>query len=54
MEVGLDGHLEDEEDAEDFVAHALVGFLDLARKDVAEVPDAFGEVIVAACEVEGC
>ena len=54
MEVGLDGHLKYEEDAENFVAHALVALLDLACEDVAEAPDAFGEVVVAAREVEGC
>lgn len=54
MEVGLDGHLKDQEDTKDFVAHTLVALLNLACEDIAKIPDAFGEVVVAAREVEGC
>lgn len=54
MEVALDDHLDYEQDAEDFVAGALVGFCESAREDVAEAEDAFAELVVGAGEVEDC
>jgi hypothetical protein len=49
----LDSNLEDHQDAEDFVADALLVWVDFLREDVAQTPDALCEMVVAACEVEG-
>lgn len=48
----MDGHLEDEEDAEDFVAFALFVGREGLGEDVAEGEEAFGEVVVGGGEVE--
>lgn len=48
VEIALYSHLEDEEDAEDFVACAVIAFRYVAREYVAEAPYAFREVVVAA------
>ena len=53
MKISLHGYLEDEEDAEDFVADALVGWREVLCEDVAEGEEPFAEVVVGAGEVEG-
>ena len=53
VEPGLHGYLQDEEEAEDFVADALVGGGEAFGEDVAEAEEAFAEVVVGAGEVEG-
>ena len=52
MEPSLHGHLEHEEDAEDFVADALLGWGDAFCEDVAQAEEPFAEVVVGAREVE--
>jgi hypothetical protein len=53
VQIGLYAHLQDEQDAQHFVAGAVVAFGNLAREDVAEAYQAFGEVVVGAGKVKG-
>ena len=48
----LNGHLQDEEHAEDFVADALFARRNALGEDVAQREEPLAEVVVGACEVE--
>jgi len=52
VEPGLHGDLEDEQHAEDLVADARLRGPDLLCEDVAQAPEALGELVVGAGEVE--
>lgn len=53
MQPGLYGELEDKQDAEDFVADALLGGLQATREYVAEGEEPLAELVVGAAEVKG-
>ena len=48
----LNGHLQDEEHAEDFVADALFAGRNALGEDVAQCEEPLAKVVVGACEVE--
>lgn len=52
MQVALDGELDDEQDAEDFVASSVGGVGHRAGEDVAQREKPLGELVVGAVEVE--
>lgn len=52
MNVALHSHLENQENAENFVANSLVRFGQSAGEDVSEAESAFAEHVVRSAEVE--
>jgi len=52
VEVRLDGQLTYKQNAEDLVAYALVAGIEAAGEDVAEVEEAFTQLVVSTAKVE--